>query len=84
MDCIHRRPVHSISPRRVATICPVHHSIGEIEVQIDRFGQTIVDEFDVHAIRRRLALRNFQVRAKDAPQAGVIWAFLGPVDLAAM
>src|ERR1700693_3760909 len=56
---IHGRSVHSVTSRGVPTIRPVHHPIGQIEVQIDWLGQTIEQHFDVVAVRGGLPLRDF-------------------------
>ena len=81
---IHGRSVHSVTSRGVPTIRPVHHPIGQIEVQIDWLGQTIEQHFDVVAVRGCLPLRDFQIGAKNAALSGVVIAFLRPIKLASV
>jgi hypothetical protein len=38
----------------------------EIELEIDRLRQAVEQHFDIAAAGRALALRNFDIRAKDA------------------
>jgi hypothetical protein len=56
----------------------------EIELQIDRLRQAVEKHFDIGAIGRGLTLRNFDIRAEDAAQSGIVGAFLRPVDLFAL
>src|SRR5271170_2882857 len=63
---IQGRAVHSVAAWWVSAIRPVDHSIGQIEIEVDGFRQTIKQEFNVLAICRTLVLRNFQIRSKDA------------------
>src|SRR4029450_14066249 len=46
------------------------------------FWQVIEQHLDVGAVRRTLALRDADVGAEDAPQAGVVGTFLRPVNFA--
>src|SRR6184192_2668938 len=52
-----------------------------IDLELDRFGQTIEQKFDVSAISRRLAFRDVDLRAKEATFARVIGTFLRPISL---
>ena len=47
-------------------------------------GRFSIEQFDVVAVRRRLPLRNFQIGAEDAPLAGIVRAFLRPVELSGL
>ena len=78
---IHRCSVHGVAAWRVSTIRPVHQPVVKVEIQIDRLGQAIEEEFDVSTIRRILSLRRLQVCAKDSALASVVIAFLSPVEL---
>ena len=40
---IHGRPAYRVAARRVPAIGPVHHPIGEIELQIDRLRQVVIE-----------------------------------------
>ena len=60
---IHRGAVHRVTARRIASVGPVQETVLEIELQIDRLGQTIEKDFDVRAIGGALPLGNFDAGA---------------------
>src|SRR3954468_1170115 len=76
---IHRRTVHSVAARRIAAVGPVHRPVGKIEFQINRFGQALVEKFDVFAIGGALTFGNFEIGAEDSSFAGIVGTFLGPI-----
>ena len=47
----------------------------------DGLGQTVVKDLDVSAICRSLTFRNFDIGTTDTTLAGVVWAFLRPIEL---
>ncbi len=53
-------------------------------VEIDRFRQTIEQKFDIRAISRSLAVRDVDLRAKEATLASIVGTFLRPVNLSAV
>src|SRR5258708_2907406 len=81
--CIHGRPVHSVTGRRITAVRPVDHPVGEIEIQIDRLRQLTEKELDIFATCRSMTVGNFQVCAEDAAFSGVVITLLGPVELSA-
>src|SRR5580658_2472234 len=81
---VHGRTVNCVAARGIATIGPVHGSVVQIEVKIDRFGKSLKKEFNVPTCGRSLALRNIHASAEDSPLASVVRAFLGPVDVTAL
>ena len=81
---IHRRAVHRVSARRISAVGPIQEPILQIELEIDRFRQTIEQEFDVGAVRRRLAFRDVDLRTEDAALARIVGSFLRPINLSAI
>jgi len=81
---IQRRAIHSIASRRIAAIGPVHHPVGQIEIEVNRLRQTVVKKFDAFPIFRILAFRDFDTGSENAALAGIVTAFLCPVDVAAV
>ena len=79
---VHRSAIDRVTAWRVAAIRPIHHPVGEIEIQVDRFRQAVKKHFDVFAVCRSLTRGDFQIGAEDAPLTGVIVTFLRPVNLA--
>jgi hypothetical protein len=55
--------------------------VFEIDLEIDRFGKAVEEDFDVAAIGGRLAPRDIDPGAQNASDFGVVSAFLRPVDL---
>jgi hypothetical protein len=53
--------------------------VFEIDLEIDRLGKVIEEDLDVAAVDRRLARRNVNAGAQDAPDSGVVTALLRPV-----
>src|SRR4051794_28068538 len=80
---IHRGAVDRVAARRVAAVRPVQKPVLEIELQINGLRQAIEQYFDVGAIGRVFALRDFTVRPKEAAGAPLLRPFLRPVDLTA-
>src|SRR5438552_8316975 len=78
---VNRRTVHRVSARRISAVGPIEEPILQIELEIDRFRQTIEQEFDVGAVRRRLAFWDVNVRTEDATLTRVVWSFLRPINL---
>src|SRR2546423_3623068 len=78
---VYRRAIDRVSARRISAIRPVNEPIFQIEFEIDRFRQTIEQKFDVGTVRRRLTVRNIDVRTEDAALAGIIGTLLRPIDL---
>ena len=68
---VNRRAIDRVSARRISAVRPINEPILQIELEIDRFRQTIEQHFDVSAISRRLAFRDVDLRAKDAALARV-------------
>ena len=81
---VHRRAIDRVSARRISAVGPIDEPIFQIELEIDRFRQTIEQKFDVRPIRRRLAFRDVDLRAKEAALARIIWSFLRPINLSAV
>jgi len=69
---IHRGAIHRVAARRVAPIGPIHDTVVQIEVQIDRLGRRVIGNFDVCSIGRRLACGNFDAGADNVALAGVV------------
>ena len=78
---VDRRAVHRIAARRVAAIGPVQHAMGKTELDIDRLRKGAEDDFHIATIERRLAFRDVDPGAQDAPDTSIVSAFLRPVDL---
>src|SRR5437870_11310931 len=81
---VQRCLVYRVSARRISAVGPIKEPILQIELEIDRFRQTIEQEFDVGAVRRRLTFRNIDVRSEDAALTRVVWSFLRPINLSAI
>src|SRR5438309_11947213 len=81
---VYRRAIDRVSTRRISAVGPIKEPILQIELEIDRFRQTIEQEFDVGAVRRRLTFRNIDVRSEDAALTRVVWSFLRPINLSAI
>src|SRR5262249_38309715 len=79
--CIDRCPINSVAARRVSAIRPIQEAVFEIELQIDRLRQSVEEHFDVGPIGRDLALWDLDTSPKNAAHAGIILAFLRPIDL---
>src|SRR4051812_7407191 len=78
---VQRGAVHRVSTRRISAVGPIKEPILQIELEIDRFRQTIEQEFDVGAVRRRLAFWDVNPRTEDAALTRVVWSFLRPINL---
>src|SRR5207248_11694180 len=78
---VNRRAAYRVPARWISAVGPVQEPILQIELEIDRFRQTIEQEFDVSAVRRLLAFRDVNVRTEDAALTRVVWSFLRPVNL---
>src|SRR5882724_6313061 len=78
---VNRRAAYRVPARWISTIGPIQEPILQIKLEIDRFRQTIEQEFDVGAVRHRLAFRDVDIRPEDAALARVVWTFLRPVNL---
>src|SRR2546423_10868451 len=81
---VNRRAAYRVPARWISAIGPINEPIFQIELEIDRFRQTIEQEFDVGAVRRRLAFWDVNVRTEDAALARVVWSFLRPINLSAI
>src|SRR6266478_1307612 len=81
---VYRRAIDGVPARRISAIGPIKEPILQIELEIDRLRQTIEQHFDIRAIRRRLALRDVDVRAKDAALARIVRSFLRPINFPAV
>ena len=49
---VQRRAIDRVSARRISAVRPINEPILQIELEIDRFRQTIEQKFDVSTIRR--------------------------------
>src|SRR6266567_1151539 len=78
---IQRRAANRVPARRISAIGPIKEPILQIELEIDRFRQTIEQQFDVGAVRRRLAFWDVNVRTEDAALARIVRTFLRPINL---
>src|SRR4051812_32137366 len=78
---VYRRAIDSVPARWISAIGPIKEPILQIELEIDRFRQTIEQEFDVGAVRRRLAFWNVNPRTEDAALTRVVWSLLRPINL---
>src|SRR6266487_1674051 len=65
-----------VAARWVATVGPVDHPVGEVEFEVNRFWQALVEKFDIFAIGGALTLGNLEIGAKDAAIAGIVRALL--------
>ena len=78
---INRRAVHRVPARWISAIGPIKEPILQIELEIDRFRQTIEQKLDVGAGGRGLTFRNVNPRAKEATLARIVRPFLRSVNL---
>src|SRR6266550_2280485 len=74
----------SVAARRISAIGPINEPTLQIELEIDRFRQTVEQKFDISAVRSDLALRDVDLYAEDSPFARIVRSFLGPVNLSAV
>src|SRR5207248_4780318 len=81
---VYRRAIDRVSARRISAVGPIKEPILQIELEIDRFRQTIEQKLDVSAGGRVLTFRNIDVRSEDAALARVIGSFLAPINLSAI
>src|SRR3954467_2734918 len=81
---VNRRAAYRVPARWISAIGPINESILQIELEIDRFRQTIEQELDVGPVGRGLTLRNIDVRAEDAALARVVGTLLRPINLSAI
>src|ERR1700678_874817 len=80
---IHSRPIHRVAAWWIAAVRPVDRPVGEVEFEVNRFGQAVVEKFDILAARRRLPVGNFEIGAKDTSLTGVVRPFLSPIKFPA-
>src|SRR5882672_562889 len=78
---VYRRAIDRVSAWWISAIRPINEPILQIKLEIDRFRQTVEQQFDVGAVSRRLAFRDVDLCAEDATFAGVVGTFLCPVNL---
>src|SRR5581483_6783460 len=78
---VDRGPVHGVAARRVAAIGPVEDTAFVVELEINRLRQAVVEDLDVGPCGGSLAGGNFKIGTEDAAEAGIVGAFLAPVDL---
>src|SRR6266446_3824489 len=81
---VYRRAIYRIPARRISAVRPINEPILQIELEIDRFRQTIEQKFDVSAVSRRLAFRDVDLRTEDATLARIVWSFLRPINFPAV
>src|SRR6266446_10981480 len=81
---VNRRAAYRVPARWISAVGPIQEPIFQIELEIDRFRQTIEQEFDVGAVRRRLILRDVDLRTEDSALARIIGSFLRPINLSAI
>src|SRR6266436_5110516 len=81
---VNRRAVHGVAARRSSAIGPINEPILQIELEIDWFGQTIEQKFDVGAVRSDLILRDVDLLTEDAALTRIIGSFLRPINLSAV
>src|SRR5207249_9846494 len=81
---VYRCAIDRVSARRISAIGPINEPILQIELEIDWFGQAVEQKFDVGAVRRRLTIRDVDLRTEDATFAGIIGSFLRPINLFAV
>src|SRR5882762_9244005 len=77
---VNRRAAYRVPARWISAVRPIQEPILSIELEIDRFRQTIEQEFDVGAVRRRLAFRDLDLRAEDSAFTRIVRSFLRPVN----
>jgi hypothetical protein len=68
---VDRRAVHGVAARRIAAVGPVEQTTTVIDFEIDRLGKAIEEDLDVAAVGRRLALRDLDPGAQDAPDSAL-------------
>src|SRR6266481_1680017 len=78
---IHRSATDAVTGRGITAVGPVNQPVLQIELEVNRLGQSFEKNFNVATISRSLAFRHFDVRAKDATYPCVIGTFLRPVKL---
>src|SRR6266478_1494942 len=78
---VYRRAIDRVSARRISAVGPIQEPILQIKLEIDRFWQPIEQEVDVGAVRRRLTIRDVDLRTEDAAFAGVVRTFLRPINV---
>src|SRR5947209_5968299 len=81
---VNRRAAYRVPARWISAIGPINEPIFQIELEIDRFRQTIEQKLDVGAGGRGLTFWNIDVRSEDAALARVVWTFLRPINLSAV
>src|SRR5438094_9552829 len=81
---VNRRAVHGVAARRISAIGPINEPILQIELEIDWFGQTVEQKFDISAVRSGLTFRNIDVRSEDAALARTVRPILRPITLPAV
>src|SRR5437899_13003072 len=81
---INRRAVHRVTARWISAIGPIKEPILQIELEIDWFGQTVEQKFDISAVRGGLTLRDVDLRAEDSPFSRIVRSFLCPINLPAI
>src|SRR6266446_8904738 len=81
---VNRRAVHRVSARRISAVGPINEPILSVDLEIDRFRQTIEQKLDVGAGGRGLTFRNIDVRSEDAALTRVVWSFLRPINFPAI
>ena len=77
---VDRRAIDGVAARRIAAVGPIEDAVRQIELEVDGFRQLIEQHLDVGAVGRALAFGNVDVGAEDTAQAGVVRAFLRPID----
>src|SRR5882672_5872507 len=78
---VDRGPVHRVAARRVAAVGPVENAVLEVELEIDRLRQAVVENFDVGPGRCGLTGGNFDIGPEQATEPGIVRAFLRPIDM---
>ena len=81
---VDRRPIDRVAARGIAAVGPVQDAVCMIELQIDRLRQVVAEHFDIGPVLGGLALRDVDIRTKDAAESRVVGTFLRPVDLPAL
>ena len=78
---VNGRAIHRVAARGIAAVGPVEDAVFEIDLEINRLGKVVEEDLDVAAVDRRLARRNVDAGAQDAPDFGIVTALLRPVYL---
>src|SRR6185503_11219622 len=65
----------------IPSVGPIQDAIFEIEFQINRLRQAIEEHFNIAAVGRVFAPRDFDIRATDLSYISVVRTFLRPVNL---